>query len=178
LTYGATGDLVESSDFTGWAEGIRAAGSGLSVIRSTFEHNGIGARLGADPQGNNWGYSRSALQDLSFTDNDTALSLQVASFDVFSNISITGSGNAPSGQSQYGLNIHWNDTATFSQVRIGGGFSNAAVYLYSGNDSTFYSSIVSNTIVGGTVWNTQAGLTGVPAAQMTLLHTGAALTNV
>jgi len=178
LSSGSTADLVADSDFSGWTEGLRVTGAGFSIVRSTFEHNGIGARLGTDPQGNGWGLSRSSLQDLSFTGNNTDLWTQSLAFDVFSNISIQGTGNAPSGQSQYGLYIQSMQNTTFSGIHIGGNFTNAAVFLSNGQQSTFYASTISNTFSNGAIWRTQAGLAGVPANQMTLLGTGAPLTSV
>ena len=42
----STDSLIENSDFSGWDEGARVSGAGMSMIDSTFERNGIGLNAG------------------------------------------------------------------------------------------------------------------------------------
>jgi Bacterial Ig-like domain (group 3)/Pectate lyase superfamily protein/Domain of unknown function (DUF4214) len=156
-----TESLVEGCDFSGWDEGIRAAGTGLSIIRSTLERNGTALRLGADANGNNWGFTRSALNDLTLKDNDTGLYAQAVGFSQFSNISIQGTANAPSGQSNIGMHVGYTQGSTFSGLQIGGGYSTAAATVTDGKFSTFYACNASNSIPTGLIWSVTPGLTGI-----------------
>jgi hypothetical protein len=140
---------------------MRAAGAGLSVIRSTFDQNGIGMNLGIDPRGKSHGFSRSSFNDLSMQANNIAISVNDAGFISFSNIIIQGSANAPAGQSQIGLLVHFCQGSTFTELQIGGGFSKAAAIVAGGKYSTFYACKVSNSISRGQVWNVASGLIGI-----------------
>ena len=44
----STESLIENCDFSGWDEGVRVSGMGVSMIGSTFERNGIGLNGGID----------------------------------------------------------------------------------------------------------------------------------
>src|SRR5262249_15144695 len=156
-----TADLLADSDFSGWDEGIRASGSGLSVIRSTFEQNGIGMNLGVDPNGNNYMLQRSSFNNLALTANNTAIIANDIANCYFSAISIQGSTYAPSGQSQAGLLVNFSQGSTFSGVQIGGGYSNAAAIVAGGCSSVYYACNASNSIPTGRVWNVATGLPGV-----------------
>jgi hypothetical protein len=54
LANGSTESLIDNCDFSGWDEGVRVSGMGMSMIRSTFERNGIGLNGGIDKDGNAW----------------------------------------------------------------------------------------------------------------------------
>jgi hypothetical protein len=161
LAEGPTNCVVSDCDFNGWAEGLRASGTGMSVVRSTFEKNGIGARLGADPAGNDHGFGRSSFSNLTFTGNDVGIDFQIADSDYFGNISIVGTSGAPSGWSKYGFT--GGDavgSCIFSNIHVSGGFSSAAANLAPGVmgqyaswlDTTFYGSTATNSLTTGKAW--------------------------
>lgn len=168
-----TETLISESDFSGWGEGFRAAGS-LSAIRSTFEHNEIGMRLGGDmPEGNNWSFGRASMRDLVFTDNGIAVFHHNASNILYSNVVIHGTSNAPGGQSRYGFYESSMGQATFADLKIDGGFSGSSIYMRTAGNSTFYAPSVTNSL--GVAWASNAGLVGVP---FTDLHDYTPLSNV
>ena len=161
LAWGPTECLAEDCDFSGWHEGMRAGGSGISVIRSMFEQNGIGINLGVDQNGNFYSFGRSSFNDLSLQGNDTAISVYGTGFCSFSNITIQGSTNAPSGQSQVGLLVYFTQGCMFSRLQIGGGYSNEAACVMAGKYTTFHACNASNSISTGKVWNVATGMTDV-----------------
>jgi hypothetical protein len=92
----STESLIENSDFSGWDEGVRVSGAGMSMIGSTFEHNGIGLNGGIDKDGNAWFLRASTMTNLTFSDNDIGIKLPDVAGVSLSNSQITGSTNAPS----------------------------------------------------------------------------------
>src|SRR5262249_42107283 len=125
-----TNIVVSDCDFSGWSEGLRAYGNGMSVVRSTFEKNGIGARLGADANGNNYGFGRSSLSNLTFTGNDVGIYFQIAGTDYFGDINIVGTSGAPSGWSKYGFtDAELVCGCIFSNIHVSGAFANAAANM-------------------------------------------------
>jgi hypothetical protein len=161
LAWGPTECLVSGSDFSGWDEGLRAAGAGISIIRSTFEQNGTGMNLGVDPDGNTWILCRSSFNNLSMTANSVAIVAKSLAFCYFSDITIQGSANAPSGQSQVGLQDNYAQGCIFSGLQITGGFSQAAVRVVDSKYTAFYNCDASNSIATGQLWSVATGLTGV-----------------
>ncbi len=129
LAFGPTGCLVSNCDFMGCGEGIRAAGTGLSVIGSRFEVNGIGLRLGADPNGNNYGFYSSVFHGLSMEANDIDILCQVVNSCHFSGIGTGGSAGSPSHGSKYGIDMAYCQNTTFSGVGIGGAYSQAGIRI-------------------------------------------------
>ncbi len=157
-----TGNLISDCDFSGWDEGIRINGVGQSVVRSTFEKCGIGARLGADKNGLNAGFSRSTFSDVTFADNDVGIFFQTASSCFFSDINVVGTAAAPSGQSKYGLvGASAVTFCTFSNVNASGGFVDAAIGICPSylnkytvwRNTTFYSSTATNSVSTGKGWD-------------------------
>jgi hypothetical protein len=166
--FGATSTRVDRCDFSNCRAGLQAAGTGVEVTNSTFEKDVIGAWLGVNLSGGNASIGRSSWQNLSFTDNNTAMNLQSVGSDLFSNISIQGTANGPYGQSQYGLYMTYVGGTTLSGITVNGGFSKAAVYLYNGANSTFCNMTVTNSISTAAIWYSAPGLIGVPANQITV----------
>jgi hypothetical protein len=159
-----TNIVVSDCDFSGWSEGLRAYGNGMSVVRSTFEKNGIGARLGADANGNNYGFGRSSLSNLTFTGNDVGIYFQIAGTDYFGDINIVGTSGAPSGQSKYGFTgAELVCGCIFSNLHVSGGFANAAAnmgpsYLdpyASWKNTSFFGSTATNSLTTGKGWVVQ-----------------------
>jgi hypothetical protein len=168
-----TESLVDSSDFDGWDEGIRADGMGLSVSRSTFEQNGIGLNLGVDPNGNNSCFERSAFDSLTLSGNNIAIDACNAANCSFSAINIQGTSSAPSGQSQLGFLVSWAAGSTFTGVQVAGGFTGAAFRVSNGEYSTFYACNATNSIPTAQVWDIATNLTGVYFSNTAPATTGA-----
>jgi hypothetical protein len=128
--FGSTACSVTGScDFTGWNEGLRAAGAGVSVHAARFEVCGIGMRLGCDTKGNPYGLSGSSFAGISGEANDTYIRCQVCGSCTFSSIGGQGSPNSPSGGSVYGWDIQTAHGCTFQSLNFGGTASKAALFL-------------------------------------------------
>lgn len=179
VIWGATADLIENSEFSGWDEGMRLAGVGVSVAKSRFFANKTGARLGASykpdtdadgmtiPDGSNWGFTRSAFNDCVFEDNDTGLYIQVGAHNTFSNITIKGSTNSPSKQSKIGLHLYAVSKTVFNELSVTGSYSTGSVYAPGVDLATFFSANVSNSYLDSNdvwIWDTRQGGWDKPVA--------------
>jgi hypothetical protein len=157
LAFGPTESLVDSCDFSGWDEGARFAGAGMSIVHSTFEKNKIGLQLGLDEKGSPWIHSASSMSDLTFSDNDVGLSTEVLAGDAVSNIKIHGSANSPSGQSSVGFLADYAQQCTFSDLHVDGTFSDAAFRVTNSHRSSFLHDEIANLNAGGKVSDVAPG---------------------
>jgi hypothetical protein len=182
-----TNAVVSDCDFSGWSEGLRVSGTGLSVVRSTFEKNGIGARLGADSAGNNWAVGRSSFDNLTFSANDVGIFFQVAAGCSFCDINIVGTATAPSGQSKYGFTGGAVGSSIFSNIHVSGGFADAGANMAPSflnkyaiwTNTSLYGSWATNSISSGQAWVTQLtplSATDVAAGKTQATVNGAVLT--
>jgi hypothetical protein len=139
LIWGPTGCGGDNCDFTGWGEGLRTAGAGFSLTKSRFEVNWLGMRLGADPCGTNYGFSRGFFAALSMEANDRHIVAQDIGYCAFSGIGTQGSTNAPSGLSTTGLQIVYAHHCTFGAIGMGGTYSGNAIQVddHASNDLVF-----------------------------------------
>ncbi len=153
--FGPTGSLVSNCNFIGCGEGLRSAGTGASVIGSQFEVCGTGIRLGADPNGNNWGFSRGVFQGISMEACDTFIYCQVVAGCQFAGIGMGGSAGSPSSGSQRGIYLFSANHNVFSGIAVGGSYTVAGVKMYATPENTkncFDSVIVSNSGMGA-LWD-------------------------
>ena len=120
---GTTGGLLDGSQFTGWNEGMRVTGTGRSVIRSSFNRNGVGMRLGYTPDGRKWTFTRSSINGSTFADNDIAIDAVSVSGVAFTGLRVRGTNAAPSGQSQYGVLVGDVTGSVFSGLQVDGGYT-------------------------------------------------------
>src|SRR5262249_13246396 len=157
----STEGLIENSDFSGWDEGVRVSGAGMSMIGSTFEDNGIGLNGGIDKDGNAWIFRASTMTNLTFSDNDIGINLVTAAGVSLSNSQITGSTNAPSGQSSFGLAVNYIQQSQVTGLQVSGSYSNSAVQIDSGANDSFLANTVTNSNPTGTAWNIAANLPNV-----------------
>ena len=173
----STESLIENSDFSGWDEGVRVSGAGMSMIGSTFEHNGIGLNGGIDKDGNAWFLRASTMTNLTFSDNDIGINLVIGANDSLSNSQITGSTNAPSGQSSIGLYANYIQQSQVTGLQVSGSYSNSAVQIDSGAvDDSFHANTVTNSNPTGKAWNIAANLPNV-VVDSALLPGQAAITD-
>lgn len=126
---GTACSVTGSGDFTGWNEGLRCTGAGVNIHAARFEVNGIGMRLGCDPDGNPYGLSGSHFAGISGEANDTYVRLQVCGSCTFASVGGQGSGNSPSAGSVYGWDIQTAHGCTFQGIQFGGATSKAALFL-------------------------------------------------
>src|SRR5215831_1026233 len=157
----STESLIENCDFSGWDEGVRVSGVGVSMIGSTFERNGIGLNGGIDKDGNAWLLRASTMTNLTFSDNDIGIKLLTAAGVSLSNSQITGSTNAPSGQSSIGLDVNYIQQSQVTGLQVSGSYSNSAVQIDSGANDSFLANTVTNSNPTGTAWNIAANLPNV-----------------
>lgn len=155
--------MISNSTFSGWTgQAFQAGGSGLSVINCTFSNNAFAMIAGANlSEGANFGLGRSSIENCTFTSNDYAIYCSNAGTCMFSNITIVGTGTAPSGQSLYGLYGHQLTGCTFSNLKISGGFSNIAAFVQGGEFTTFYNNSITNSDISGQGLVVNSGLTQV-----------------
>jgi hypothetical protein len=160
---GGSGVMVDSY-FTGWENGVRSWSIGTAIIRTKFEANHIGVNIGADA--NDVCYNASnVIADSTFVSNDTAIYGRCPVSSLYSNDMIQGTSNAPSGQSQYGLNANGEDFSTIFGLDISGGFTHAAVGVGGAVQySTFYANSVSNSI--GQAWSLPANFAQLTAVSI------------
>src|SRR5262249_35602454 len=153
---------IDNCDFSGWDEGARISGAGMSIIRSTFEQNHVGLNGGIDNSGSPWFLRASTMTNLTFSDNDVGVSLYLGAGDSFSNSRITGSTNAPSGQSSIGLYANYLQHSQVAGLQVSGSYTSAAVQVDTGavNDS-FLGNTVANSNSLGQVWNIAPNLSNV-----------------
>lgn len=178
LMMSTTTSLVEGCQFTGWAEGLRAMGAGLSVIRSSFNRNMIGMKLGAREDGAPWPLSRSSINDSSFWDNDWSIHPLWISTTAFTNLRVLGTNAAPSGQSRVGIGGN-GGASTYSRLQVSGVFSRAAWDIWPDTRWThFYANSVANAAPGGQAWIVPAGQTGVQISSAPLEHAIASVDDV
>ena len=104
----------------------------------------------------------STMTDLTFSDNDIGIKLASAAGVSLSNSQITGSTNAPSGQSSIGLYASYIQQSQVTGLQVSGSYSNSAVQIDSGatNDS-FLANTVTNSNPTGKAWNIAANLPNV-----------------
>ncbi len=153
--FGPTGTLVSNCNFIGCGEGLRSAGTGASVVGSQFEVCGTGIRLGADPDGNNWGFSRGVFQGISMEACDTFIYCQVVGGCHFAGIGMGGSAGSPSLGSQRGIYLFSANHNVFSGILIGGSYTVAGVKMYAtpeNNNNCFDSVLISNSGMGS-LWD-------------------------
>jgi hypothetical protein len=151
-TPGSTGlsaflQLVENTTFTNYDVAAIAGNCGLSVIRDTFTHNHIGLQLGGNPTVPITMGCCGSMNDNVFTDNDIAINDSNGS-NQWSNTTIVGSANAPSGQSQ--IAISGNNSSLWTGTNISGSFSKAVFFAENptGWTDTFYNTHWTNSYPG------------------------------
>jgi hypothetical protein len=168
---GAVGflQLIENTQFSNWDTATIGGNCGLSLIRDTFTHNHIGFQ-GAYPGWLEIQYDGcGSMQDNVFTDNDIAI-VGYTSVNHWSNTTITGSSNAPSGQSQKAFWVPQSLNGNYTGLNISGSFSNAIFAIdsspanFTGN---FYASHWSNSYPGAPTfasdyWNAGDSLLACP----------------
>ena len=151
---GVTECMADGCEFTGWDEGARISGAGMSMIRSIFKRNKIGLNMGIDEHDRGWITRASSLTQLTFTDNDLAFNAVVLAGVAVSDIKIHGTANAPSGQSSVGFVTTGIQQCTFSQMQIDGTYSDTAARVNAdGKNSSFLKNTVSNSNPSGKVWD-------------------------
>ncbi len=159
---GATACFIGgASDFSGWNEGLRACGTGVSLYGVRFEVNVTGMRLGADHNGNNFTLTRSAFHGISMEANDTHIFCQGVANSSFAAIGAQGSGGAPSGSSKIGMRLDTAAACTFSAVNMGGGYDTAAIQINNNVTYTTFDSVTASNGGVGATWSVKQGLVGV-----------------
>ena len=117
------------------------------------------------------------MTNLTFSDNDIGIKLVIGANNSLSNSQITGSTNAPSGQSSIGLYANYIQQSQVTGLQVSGSYSNSAVQINSGatNDS-FHANTVTNSNPTGKAWNIAANLPNV-VVNSALLPGQAAITD-
>ncbi len=154
---GTACSVTGSCDFTGWNEGLRCTGAGVSIHAARFEVNGIGIRAGCDPDGNPYGLSGSTFIGISGEANDTFIRCQVVGSSKFISCGCQGSPNSPSAGSLYGFDIQTAHGCAFETLALGGAFAKSSLFLRDSPENKmlmFSSCELGNDT--GTVWDIPA----------------------
>lgn len=160
---------IISTDIVGFEHGIRAFRTTVNVTGCRFEVNKVGLVLGMDQTGASSALQRSAIVGNSFEANDTA----VLAFNVVNTfiggLGLQGSTNAPSGQSQLGLDIRNTTDVTWQNVLAGGAHREASIKI-SGTQvrSRMTQAHATNGYVGppaGKTWDVKTPLAGIEFEQ-------------
>lgn len=123
--------LVEACNITASTEGIRANGAEVSIISNRLEVCGTALKLGYDAAGSGLTLSRSSISGNSFEGNDTHIDAAGLAECVLQGMSMQGSTNAPSGQSQIGMVITQAVRCKFEALRVFGTYDDVAIRIKS-----------------------------------------------
>lgn len=150
---------ILSSDIVGFDHGIRASGTTVNIMGCRIEVNRTGIVAGLDINGGTWLLTRSVIAGNSFEANDIAIGVWQAANVVFEGIGIQGSTNAPSGQSQFGLDVGGATDVLFQSISVFGEYGQAAIRVTGEHARGRFSQVVaSNALSGKKVWDVQAPL--------------------
>jgi hypothetical protein len=156
---------VSGGKVSGCGIGIIADGTSNTVVESIdIEVNDIGVLVGADSALTNTTCVGCVLQGLGFEANNTAVRVSTCTACTFSTLSVQGTVNSPTGDSEYGFRVTGNcQFCTLLDSSFGGstGYKFAAIsYEGSSGTMTFTRVNASNPHAGGKkVWNMVASLT-------------------
>src|SRR5262249_33610709 len=109
-----------------------------------------------------WLLRASTMTNLTFSDNDIGIKLLTTAGVSLSNSQITGSTNAPSGQSSIGLYASGIQQSQVTGLQVSGSYSNSAVQIdFGATNSSFLANTVTNSNPTGKAWNIAANLPNV-----------------
>ncbi len=131
------GMRVESCDVSGWAEGLRISGDGVSVIQGRYEVNLIAINAGIYPTGLVGALSPCVIQGMSFESNGTAIQLGNCGGSVDS-VHIIGADEVGRPVT-YGIRVTGAlSESTISNSSVSGSFSRAAISIEHSCDTTLF----------------------------------------
>ena len=148
---------ILSCDIVGWDHGIRACNTTVNIEGCRLEINKTAIMAGQDALGKNHPLSRSMISGNSFEANDTAINVFSTTSCEFSAMSIQGSVNAPSAQSEYGIIVSGAYNVIFSAITPNGNYSKAAWYIDGSPTATFINCGAGNSYRKGkgSLWDIQ-----------------------
>lgn len=159
--YSGSHTLIDNCDITSWGEGVRASGAGVDVKRCRIEVNKKGLHLGVYNDGTTFTLSNSKISGNTFEANDIAIKMVNCTACVFDGVSLFGSFNAPSGQSQIGVWTQQVQACAFTGWTVYGTFSDSSIKMQGGSGIAFSAKdIVASNAYGGysRVWDVMTGL--------------------
>jgi len=125
---GGIGTSIDSADFMGCDDALRAAGP-FTLYGSRFEVNVNGIVLGSDATGQAAPAYNVYLAGITMEANDISINLRDCEGCGFAGISSQGSTNAPSGQSDMGVWVEGGFNNVFAAVGMGGTYSDTAMIV-------------------------------------------------
>jgi hypothetical protein len=150
---------ILSSDIVGFDHGIRASGATVNIMGCRLEVNRTGIMAGLDRNGGTFLLTRSVIAGNSFEANDTAIAVRAANHVVFEGMAIQGSTNAPSGQSQFGLDVGGTMDVLFQSIEAGSGYDQAAIRVTGTHTRLRFSQVLAwNGLAGKKAWDVMVPL--------------------
>jgi hypothetical protein len=134
----------------------------VNITGCRIEVNRTGIVAGLDINGGSWALTRSVISGNSFEANDTAISVRAAGHAVFEGMAIQGSTNAPSGQSQVGLDVVGTTDVLFQSINAWGKYDQAAIRVTGLHTRGRFSQVAaSNALPGKKAWDVRVPLSGI-----------------
>lgn len=147
---------VQAFDLVGWDQAVRAYGVGLDLRQGRLEVNRLGLMLGMTGTGESWIASAVAVDAITLEANDVGIVARNLVSARIGTITMQGSVNAPSHQSQKGLVVEYAQQTAFSNIVISGDYRTSAVELWAGGSSSWHGVLATNSYAGAKVWDIRA----------------------
>lgn len=150
---------LQSFDLTNWDNAVRASGSGIDIRQGRVEVNNVGLMLGMNAIGQSWILGATTIEGITLEANEIAIISRNLVSSHIGQISIQGSVNSPSHQSQRGMLVEFAQECEFSNIVTSGSYAISAIEVWNSNVPSNWNNIFpTNNFFGAKIWDIKSKL--------------------